>query len=247
MAKAIDHVINSAAKMLYMSAGTIPCSMVFRGPNGAASGVGISFMCCHVSNPSAAQHSQCFASWYGHCPGLKVVAPYSAEDAKGLLKACALRLSSHMSQSAIRDGNPVVMLENEILYGQAFPMSDAAMKNDFLIPIGKAKTERVGQHVTIVAFSRMVKLALEAAEVLAAEGISAEVINLRSIRPLDVPAIVESVKKTNHIVTVEEGWHMYGIGAEIAAAIMECTTPIRVWVLTLQPMRLTTWTPPSSA
>jgi len=194
--QAIDHVVNSASKILYMSAGQISCPIVFRGPNGVAAGV-------------AAQHSQCFASWYGHCPGLKVVSPYSSEDAKGLLKA------------AIRDPNPVVVLENELLYGTAFPMSEAAMKDDWMVPIGKAKVERAGDHVTIVAFSRMVEFALAAADKLAGEGISAEVINLRSIRPLDVKSITDSVKKTSHLVTVEEGWPQFGIGSEIAACIME--------------------------
>jgi len=191
--QAIDHIINSAAKTLYMSGGQQPCPIVFRGANGAAARV-------------AAHHSQDFASWYAHCPGLKVVAPYSAADAKGLLKA------------AIRDPNPVVVLENEIMYGQSFEVPDDP---DFIVPIGKAKIERAGDHVTIVAYSRMVGLALEAATKLAEEGISAEVINLRSLRPLDVPAIVASVQKTNRLVTVEEGWAYAGIGAEIAALMME--------------------------
>ncbi len=191
--QAIDHIINSAAKTLYMSGGQQPCPIVFRGPNGAAARV-------------AAQHSQDYASWYAHCPGLKVVAPYSAADAKGLMKA------------AIRDPNPVVVLENEILYGQSFDVPDDP---DFVVPLGKAKIERVGEHVTIVAYSRMVGLALDAAHQLEAEGIQAEVINLRSLRPLDVDSIVASVKKTNRIVTVEEGWAYAGIGAEIAAQVME--------------------------
>ncbi len=191
--QAIDHIINSAAKTLYMSGGQQPCPIVFRGPNGAAARV-------------AAQHSQDFASWYAHCPGLKVVAPWSAADAKGLLKA------------AIRNPNPVVVLENEILYGQTF---DVPEDPDFIVPLGKAKIERVGESVTIVAYSRMVGVALDAAAKLEAEGISAEVINLRSLRPLDVDSIVGSVKKTNRIVTVEEGWAYAGIGAEIAATIME--------------------------
>jgi len=168
--QAIDHIVNSAAKTLYMSGGKQSVPIVFRGPNGPAAGV-------------AAQHSQCFAAWYGSVPGLKVVSPYSSEDAKGLLKA------------AIRDPNPVVFLENELLYGKSFPMSPAAMKDDWLVPIGKAKIEREGKDVTIVAFSRMVSHALEAAEKLAAEGISAEVINLRTIRPLDKESILNSVKK----------------------------------------------------
>jgi pyruvate dehydrogenase E1 component beta subunit len=191
--QAIDHIINSAGKTLYMSGGQQPCPIVFRGPNGPAARVG-------------AQHSQDYASWYAHCPGLKVVAPYSAADAKGLLKA------------AIRDPNPVVVLENELLYGQSFNVPDDP---DFVVPIGKAKVERAGGSVTIVAYSRMVQLALDAASVLAAEGIEAEVINLRSLRPLDVEAIVASVRKTNRIVSVEEGWAYAGIGAEIAAVMME--------------------------
>ncbi|OSQ37917.1 pyruvate dehydrogenase complex E1 component subunit beta [Thalassospira mesophila] len=191
--QAIDHIINSASKTLYMSGGQLGCPIVFRGPNGAAARVG-------------AQHSQCYASWYAHCPGLKVVAPYSAADAKGLLKA------------AIRDPNPVVFLENEILYGQSFEVPD---DDDFVLPIGQAKIEREGTDVTIVAFSIMVGKALKAAEKLAEEGISAEVINLRTIRPLDVNTIVRSVMKTNRLVTCEEGWHFAGIGAEIASVIME--------------------------
>ncbi|MFH1803443.1 MAG: pyruvate dehydrogenase complex E1 component subunit beta [Pseudomonadota bacterium] len=191
--QAIDHIINSAAKTLYMSGGQLGCPIVFRGPNGAASRVG-------------AQHSQCYASWYAHCPGLKVVSPWSAADAKGLLKA------------AIRDPNPVVFLENEMLYGQSFDVPD---DDDFVLPIGQAKIEREGTDVTIVAFSIMVGKALKAAEKLAEEGISAEVINLRTIRPLDVNTIVRSVMKTNRLVTCEEGWHFAGIGAEIATVIME--------------------------
>ncbi|OYY03682.1 MAG: alpha-ketoacid dehydrogenase subunit beta, partial [Acidocella sp. 35-58-6] len=161
--------------------------------NGAASRVG-------------AQHSQCFASWYAHCPGLKVVAPWSAADAKGLMRA------------AIRDPNPVIFLENEILYGQTF---DCPISDDFILPIGKAKVERVGSDVTIVAFSIMVDVALKAAEILAGQGISAEVINLRTIRPLDVATIVESVKKTNRVVSVEEGWPFAGIGSEICMTVTE--------------------------
>jgi pyruvate dehydrogenase E1 component beta subunit len=191
--QAIDQVINSAAKTHYMSGGQITCPIVFRGPNGAASRV-------------AAQHSQDFASWYAHCPGLKVIAPYSAADAKGLLKA------------AIRDPNPVVFLENEILYGRS---SEVPVDPDFLVPIGKAKILRRGAHVTIAAFSRMCEVALEAAELLAGEGIEAEVVDLRTLRPMDAPAIVASVRKTNRIVTVEEGWPLAGIGAEIAAVVME--------------------------
>ncbi|MBL8700575.1 MAG: pyruvate dehydrogenase complex E1 component subunit beta [Alphaproteobacteria bacterium] len=191
--QAIDQIINSAAKTLYMSGGQMGCPIVFRGPNGAASRV-------------AAQHSQCYASWYAHCPGLKVVAPWSAADAKGLLK------------SAIRDPNPIIFLENEIMYGQSFAVPDDP---EFVVPIGKAKVERVGKHVTITAFSIMVGKALAAAEELAKEGIEAEVINLRSIRPLDVETIVESVKKTNRLVSVEEGWPFAGIGSELAAQMME--------------------------
>ena len=191
--QAIDHIINSAAKTLYMSGGQMGCPIVFRGANGAASRVG-------------AQHSQCYASWYAHCPGLKVIAPWSAADAKGLLKA------------SIRDPNPVIFLENEILYGASFDVPDDP---DFTVPIGKAKIERAGADVTIVAFSIMVGKALEAAELLAAEGIEAEVINLRTLRPLDTETIVNSVKKTNRLVSVEEGWPVAGMGAEMAAIMME--------------------------
>jgi pyruvate dehydrogenase E1 component beta subunit len=191
--QAIDQIINSAAKTLYMSGGQMGCPIVFRGPNGAASRV-------------AAQHSQCYASWYAHVPGLKVVAPWSAADAKGLLRA------------AIRDPNPVIVLENEILYGQHF---ECPTDEDFILPIGKAKVEREGTDVTIVAFSIMVGVAMQAAEKLAAQGVSAEVINLRSLRPLDTETIVASVKKTNRLVSVEEGWPFAGIGAEIAMQIIE--------------------------
>ncbi len=191
--QAIDQIINSAAKTLYMSGGQMDVPIVFRGPNGAASRV-------------AAQHSQCYASWYGHCPGLKVVAPYSAADAKGLIK------------SAIRDPNPVIVLENELLYGSSFDVPD---DEDVTVPIGKAKVVRAGDDVTITAFSLMVGKALEAAEMLAAEGIEAEVIDLRSIRPLDTATVVDSVKRTNRIVSVEEGWPFAGIGAEIGMRMME--------------------------
>jgi pyruvate dehydrogenase E1 component beta subunit len=191
--QAMDQIINSAAKTLYMSGGQMGCPIVFRGPNGAASRV-------------AAQHSQCYASWFAHCPGLTVVAPWSAADAKGLLK------------SAIRDPNPVIVLENEILYGQSFPVPD---DEDFVVPIGEAKIERTGRDVTITAFSLMVGTALEAAELLAADGIDAEVVNLRSLRPLDTDTIVRSVRKTNRLVSVEEGWPTAGIGAELAALMME--------------------------
>ena len=191
--QAIDHIINSAAKTLYMSGGQMGCPIVFRGPNGAASRV-------------AAQHSQCYASWYAHCPGLKVIAPWSAADAKGLLRA------------AIRDPNPVIFLENEILYGQSFPVPTDP---DFILPIGRARIERPGKDVTITAFALQVGHALAAAEKLAGEGIDAEVINLRTLRPLDTATIVGSVKKTNRVVSVEEGWPFAGIGSEIAAIAME--------------------------
>jgi len=190
--QAMDHLINSAAKTNYMSGGQIRCPIVFRGPNGAASRVG-------------AQHSQCYASWYAHIPGLKVIAPYDAASAKGLLKA------------AIRDPNPVIFLENEMLYGQSFDVPE----NLEPMEIGKAAVVREGTDVTIVAFSIMVGKALQAAELLAAEGINAEVIDLRTLRPLDTETIVESVKKTNRCVSVEEGWPAAGIGSEIAAVIME--------------------------
>jgi pyruvate dehydrogenase E1 component beta subunit len=187
--QAIDQIVNSAGKTYYMSGGNVPCPVVFRGPNGAASGV-------------AAQHSQDYASWYGQIPGLKVVSPWSAEDCKGLLKVRNnsdpnLWALNEYDQAAIRDPNPVVFLENEMLYGVSFPMSKEAMSDDFLLPIGKAKVERVGSDITIVAHSKMVTHSLEAADILAKEGITAEVINLRSIRPLDINTIKESVKKTN--------------------------------------------------
>ncbi len=191
--QAVDQIINSAAKTLYMSGGQMGAPMVFRGPNGAAARV-------------AAQHSQCYASWYAHIPGLKVIAPWSGEDAKGLLKA------------AIRDPNPVICLEHEIMYGQSFAVPDDP---DFVVPIGKAKVEKLGSDVTIVAFSICVSYALDAAASLAEEGIDAEVINLRSIRPLDIDTIVQSVQKTNRLITVEEGWAACGIGSEIAAQMME--------------------------
>ena len=191
--QAMDQIINSAAKTLYMSGGQMGCPIVFRGPNGAASRV-------------AAQHSQCYASWYAHVPGLKVVAPWSSADAKGLLRA------------AIRDPNPVIVLENEILYGHTF---DCPTDEDFILPLGKAKIERVGKHVTIVAFSIMVGVALQAAEALAEQGIEAEVINLRSLRPFDTATVVESVKKTNRLVSLEEGWPFAGIGAEVAMQVIE--------------------------
>ena len=191
--QAMDQIINSAAKTLYMSGGQMGCPIVFRGPNGAASRV-------------AAQHSQCYASWYAHCPGLKVLAPWSAADAKGLLRA------------AIRDPNPVIFLENEMLYGQTFELP---IDEEFVLPIGRAKIERAGTDVTLVAFSVMVGVAMKAADALAEQGISAEVINLRSLRPLDIDTVVASVKKTSRIVTVEEGWPFAGIGAEIAMQVIE--------------------------
>jgi pyruvate dehydrogenase E1 component beta subunit len=191
--QAIDHIINSAAKTLYMSGGQMGCPIVFRGPNGAASRV-------------AAQHSQDYSSWYGHVPGLKVIAPYDSADAKGLLKA------------AIRDPNPVVFLEHELMYGVEFDVPDV---EDFVLPIGKARIRREGDGVTLVAHSRMVKFALEAAEELAGQGIEAEVIDLRTLRPLDTATVIESVKKTNRIVCCEEGWRFFGVGAEIAAAVTE--------------------------
>ncbi len=191
--QAMDQLINSAAKTRYMSGGQMSCPIVFRGPNGAAARV-------------AAQHSQDYASWYAHVPGLTVIAPFTAADHKGLLK------------SAIRDPNPVIFLENELVYGASFPVPDSA---DFTVPIGKARIARPGEHVTILAYSRMVEIALQAAETLAADGIEAEVIDLRTIRPLDIDTIVASVKKTNRIVSVEEGWALSGIGSEIAALMME--------------------------
>ncbi len=191
--QAMDHLINSAAKTLYMSGGQMGCPIVFRGPNGAASRVG-------------AQHSQCFASWFAHCPGLKVVSPYSAADAKGLLK------------SAIRDPNPVIFLEHELMYGRSF---EAPQSSDLVIPLGKAAIIRPGKDVTITAFSMMVGHALEAAEQLAALGIDAEVIDLRTLRPLDTETLLNSLKKTNRLVSVEEGWPVAGIGSEICTVVCE--------------------------
>ena len=191
--QAIDQIINSAGKTRYMSGGQMSCPIVFRGPNGIAARV-------------AAQHSQCYASWYAHCPGLKVVAPYTGADHKGLLKA------------AIRDPNPVVFLEHELVYGESFAVPDDP---EFIVPIGRARIARAGEHVTITAFSRMVKLAMQAAEELEKAGISAEVIDLRTLRPFDVETVVASVKKTNRIVAVEEGWPFAGIGSELAAIMME--------------------------
>eukprot|EP00817_Percolomonadidae_sp_ATCC50343_P005825 CAMPEP_0117432456 /NCGR_PEP_ID=MMETSP0758-20121206/11940_1 /TAXON_ID=63605 /ORGANISM="Percolomonas cosmopolitus, Strain AE-1 (ATCC 50343)" /LENGTH=353 /DNA_ID=CAMNT_0005222383 /DNA_START=48 /DNA_END=1105 /DNA_ORIENTATION=- len=195
--QAIDHVINSCAKAHYMSGGQLKCPIVFRGPNGAAAAVG-------------AQHSQDFAAWYSSVPGLKVIAPYSAEDAKGLLK------------SAIRDDNPVVCLENEILYGKEFDVSDDVLKDDFTVPIGKAKIEREGTDITLVGYSRILDVFLEAADILKKEdNISCEIINLRSLRPLDMDTVIKSVKKTHRLVTGEEGWPQSGIGAEISAQLSE--------------------------
>ena len=191
--QAMDQIINSAAKTLYMSGGQMGCPIVFRGPNGAASRV-------------AAQHSQCYASWYAHCPGLKVVSPWSSKDAKGLLK------------SAIRDPDPVIFLENEVMYGQSFSCPD---DDNFTLPIGKANIEKEGNDITIIAFSIMVGKSLEAAEILKDKNINAEVINLRTLRPLDIDTIIESVKKTNRVVTCEEGFPFSGIGAEISALITE--------------------------
>src|SRR5712675_1508342 len=191
--QAIDHIINSAAKTNYMSGGQMRCPIVFRGPNGAAARV-------------AAQHSQNYGSWYAHVPGLIVIAPYSAADAKGLLK------------SAIRDPNPVIFLENEILYGQSFPVPKL---DDYLVPIGKAKIARPGTDVTIVAWSMGMSYSLKAADELAKDNISAEVIDLRTLKPMDTESIIESVKKTGRIVTVEEGWRQSGVGAEIAASVTE--------------------------
>ena len=191
--QAIDQIINSAGKTLYMSGGQMGCPIVFRGPNGAAARV-------------AAQHSQSYASWYAHVPGLKVVAPYFAADAKGLLKA------------AIRDPNPVIFLENEIVYGRSFEVPKV---DDFVLPIGKARVAREGRDVTLVSYSITVGLILQAAEVLAKEGIEAEIIDLRSLRPLDTETVIASVKKTNRIVTVEEGWPICGIASEIATQVME--------------------------
>ena len=191
--QAIDHIINSAAKTLYMSGGQIRASIVFRGPNGAASRVG-------------AQHSQDYSAWYAQVPGLKVIAPYDAADAKGLMK------------SAIRDPNPIVFLEHEMMYGLEFDVPEV---EDYLVPIGKAKVRREGTDVTITAHSRMVGFALQAAEKLAEEGIECEVVDLRTLRPLDHETIVESVKKTSRLVSAEEGWGPMGVGAEVVARVIE--------------------------
>jgi len=191
--QAMDQIINSAAKTHYMSGGQMGCSIVFRGPNGAAARV-------------AAQHSQDYTAWYSQVPGLKVIAPYTAADFKGLLK------------SAIRDPNPIIFLENEILYGHSF---DVPVMDDYLVPIGKAKIARPGKDVTIVSFAIGMTYALKAAEELAGQGIEAEVIDLRTIRPMDIDTVIESVKKTGRCVTVEEGWPQSGVGSEIAAQLME--------------------------
>ena len=190
--QAIDQIINSAAKTRYMSGGQMGCPIVFRGPNGPAARV-------------AAQHSQDYSSWYAHVPGLKVVAPYFAADAKGLLKA------------AIRDPNPVMFLENEIVYGRSFPVPKA---DDYVVPIGKARVVKEGAHVTLVAHSICVGMIIEAAEKLAAEGIDAELIDLRTLRPLDTATMIESVKKTNRLVTVEQGWPVCSIGSEICSVVV---------------------------
>jgi len=189
--QAIDHIVNSAAKTLYMSGGQMRCAIVFRGPNGVAARV-------------AAQHSQDYSAWYASVPGLKVIAPYSAADAKGLLKA------------AIRDPSPVIFLENELLYGQSF---EVPKLDDFMIPIGKARIARAGTDVTIVSYARGMAYALEAAEQLASEGIEAELIDLRTLRPLDMATVLASVRRTNRIVTVEEGWPVCSIGTEICAGV----------------------------
>jgi pyruvate dehydrogenase E1 component beta subunit len=194
--QAIDHIVNSAAKTHYMAGGRQPVPIVFRGPNGPANAV-------------AAQHSQCFGSWYMSVPGLKVVAPWNTADARGLLKA------------AIRDDNPVVVLENELMYGESFKVSDEVLHPDYLLPIGKAHIEREGKHITLVSFSRPVGFCLKAAEILKEQGIEAEVINLRTLRPLDRDTILDSVKKTGHLLTVEQGWPTCGVGSEILAMVSE--------------------------
>ncbi|CCW64355.1 unnamed protein product [Phytomonas sp. EM1] len=194
--QAIDHIVNSAAKGFYMSGGHLHCPIVFRGPNGAAAGV-------------AAQHSQCYAPWYASVPGLIVVSPYNSEDARGMMKA------------AVRSESPVVILEHELMYGESYPVSEAALDKDFTIPFGKAKVERAGKDITLIAFSRAVEISMKAAEKLAAEGIEAEVINLRSLRPLDRETIIQSIKKTHRAVTVDESFPVCNIGAEICACVME--------------------------
>ena len=194
--QAIDQIINSAAKTHYMSGGQITAPIVFRGPNGAAAAV-------------AAQHSQDFSAWYASVPGLKVVSPWDAEDARGLLKA------------AIRDDNPVVFLENELMYGQSFEVSEEVMSEDFVVPIGKAKIQRAGKDLTLTVHSRLVGHAMQAAAKLKEKGIDVEVVNLRTLRPLDKDAIIESVKKTSRLVTLEEGWPQHGVGAEVITLVNE--------------------------
>lgn len=197
--QALDQIVNSAAKQYYMSGGDIACPIVFRGLNGDSAGV-------------SAQHSQCFAAWYSSIPGLKVVAPYSSEQAKGLMKA------------AIRDPNPVVVLEHELLYGVNFPMSEEAQSKDFTMEIGKAIVEKEGTDVTIITFSRFVGMGLEAAEIMAEKGVSVEVVNLLTLRPLDRDTVLNSIKKTGRVVSLEGGWPQSGVGSEIAAMIMESDT-----------------------
>lgn len=195
--QAIDHIINSCAKAHYMSNGDLTCPIVFRGINGVSAGV-------------AAQHSQCFGAWYAHCPGLKVVVPYSGADNIGMMRA------------AIRDPDPVIFLENEIMYNQEFDLTPEQLDPNWTVPIGKARIDRPGKDVTITAYSKMVGHSLAAAEILKSEhDIDCEVINLLSLRPLDRPTVIESIKKTNRIVNVEEGWPQHGVGAEIAGLIME--------------------------
>ena len=197
--QAIDQIINSAAKTLYMTGGIINVPVTFRGANGASSG-------------TAAQHSQCFATWYSQVPGLKVVAPYNCDDAKGLLK------------SAVRDLDPVIVLENEIIYNDEYELSAEANSKDFLIPIGKAKIERKGKHITLVAHSRAVRISLEAAQILSGKGVECEVINLRTLRPMDYDTVLKSVQKTNHLITVEQGWPQCCIGSDILRVVNEDKT-----------------------
>jgi len=194
--QAIDQIVNSAGKTFYMSGGQAPVPITFRGPNGSAASVG-------------AQHSQCFAAWFANIPGLKVVSPYDSTDAKGLLKA------------SIRDPNPVVFLEQELMYGVEFEVADEVLRDDFVLPLGKCHIQRPGTDVTIVAFSKAMQTSMAAAEELAKEGISVEVVNIRTIRPLDRDTILESVKKTGRLVTVEEGFPVCGVGAEIVAMCCE--------------------------
>lgn len=194
--QAIDQIVNSAAKHHYMSAGAITCPIVFRGANGAAAGV-------------AAQHSQCFAAWYSQVPGLKVVAPYDSEDARGLLK------------SAIRDDDPVIFLENELLYGESFAVEDQVLDKDFLVPIGRSKVMREGTDITLVGFGKMVGYNLRAADVLEREGISCEVLNLRTLKPIDREGLAASVRKTHRVLSVEEGWPQSGVGSEIMSLAVE--------------------------